>query len=454
MKPDIVCGLDIGASGIRALIAQPLEPHASEGNISHVPVKEKILGFSESPARGFSKGAVSNLNLLSDSIEEAMSKAENAAHCRVRKVIANISGVHIRTFKSRGSVHISDRPAEITRDDLKRCIESAKLIAMSLDREVIHLIPERFYIDDKLEISEPVGLYGSKLDVDLNIITTLVSILQNLTKAVNLAGYEVEDVALSGIGTSLAIFEHKELEDGAVIIDIGKDNTEAALFMDGRLKDCFCFPFGSDDLTQVLQDRLKILFEEAEELRVKYGILNKDTSKIYDNTEILVPYLKNRPGPDREDTQSDPNRSGGNWVDSEKQSGARSDKKVERPGIISRRELSIILFPKAEEIMQDVYKKIQPFLKHRRSAPHVRVVGGLSKMDGFVETVEESFGVSTDMGALRGTKELHDIKFACSLGLARYGINKLSKKRSAYSHATSFASKFMSRMRELFSEYF
>ena len=131
MYPDVVCGLDIGASAIRVVIAQ-------------YP-SEKILGFAESPAKGFSKSVVTNLSALSDAVETAISSAEKMAHCRVRTVIANISGVHIRTFKSRGSVHISDRPSEITKEDIKRCIESARLIAMSLDREVIHLIPERFY---------------------------------------------------------------------------------------------------------------------------------------------------------------------------------------------------------------------------------------------------------------------------------------------------------------------
>jgi cell division protein FtsA len=454
MRQDIVCGLDIGSSSIRAVIAQSVNTSSKEDRLETRSDKEKILGFSESLTKGFSKGIVSNLNLLSDSIEEAMSKAEDVARCRVRKVITNISGVHIRTFKSRGSIHISDKAAEITKDDLTRCIDSAKLIAMSLDREIVHLIPEQFYIDDKLETAEPLGLYGSKLDVDLNIITTLVSILQNLTKAINLSGYEVEDVVVSSTGTSLAIFNHKELEEGAIIIDIGKDTAEVSVFMDGKLRDCFYFPFGSDDLTQVLQDKLKIRFEEAEELRIRYGILAKDASKIYDDTEIVLSPLKNRPGLDNEETQSDRDRSGGNWVDSEMQSKAWSHKETERVSLISRRDISNLLFPKLEQIMQDVYKKIEPFLKQRKRLPHIRVVGGISKMDGFVEAVEEVFGVSVDMGILRNVKELHDINFACSLGLARYGVRKRLEKKVGYLNTGSVVGRFISRMHELFSEYF
>jgi len=409
MHSDIICGLDIGTSSIRALIAQPLDS-------SHE--KEKILGFSESPTKGFSKGVVSNLSLLSDAIEDAVSKVEASAHCKVRKVVTNISGVHIRTFKSRGAVHISDRPSEITKADINRCIESAKLIAMSLDRETIHLIPERFFIDDKMEIDDPLALFGSKLDVDLNIITTLVSILQNLTKAVNLAGYEVEDVAASGAATSLAVFNEKDLKEGTVIIDVGKDLTESSMFMDGKLRDCFYFPFGSDELTQVLQDKLKIMFEDAEALRKRYGIITKTNEELYDESPILIPSLRNRP--------------------------------------VSRREISNLLFPKVEEIMQDVYKKIEPFLKQKKNLPHVSVVGGTVKMDGFVEAIEEIFGVPVDMARLLNTKkDFFDTTFACSLGLVRYGaLRRLEKSSKQLSNVGGITGRVFGKIRSILSDYF
>ena len=397
MHPDIICSLDIGSSSIRVLVARLPE--------------EKILGFSEFPTRGFSKGIVTNLSFLSDAIEDAVSKAEERSHCKVRKLITNISGMHIRTFKSRGSIHISDRPSEITQDDVKRCIASAKLIAMSLDREVLYLAPERFYIDDKIEIDDPLGLFGSKLDLDLNIITSLVSILQNLTKAINLAGYEAEDVIVSGQGAALAIFNNKELEEGAVIIDVGKDLTEASLFRDGKLKDCFYFPFGGDDLTLVLQERLGIMFEEAEELKVKYGILTKDNQTLYD--ESLA------------------------------------------PNVISRREISNLLFPKVEEIMQNVYKKIEPFLKKNKRMPRISVLGGLSKMDGFIEVIQEIFSVPVDMARMRDVKDLHDNNFACCLGLARHEAGKRKAKQSKYiANTNTLVGRLATKIHSLLSEYF
>ncbi len=448
MHPDIVCGLDIGASSIRALIAGPEESRPKVKKNEPFHAMEKILGFAESHTRGFSKGVVSNLSQVSDAIEEAVSKAEAIARCKARKVIVNISGMHIRTFKSRGSIHISDRPSEITERDLKRCIESAKLIAMSLDREVIHLVPERFYIDDKMEISEPLGLFGSKLDVDLNIITSLVSVLQNLTKAVNMAGCEVEDLVTSGSGTSLAIFDNKELDEGAVVIDIGKDHAEASLFMNQKLRDSFYFPFGSNDLTLLLQEKLRIMFEEAEELRIRHGVIAREGQDFFDNSEVSIPLLKHWSGPGQEDTQSDRNRSGGNWVDSEEDSsGARPDT-GRRPGVISRREISNLLFPKVEEIAQEVYKKVGPFLKQSEHLPHIRILGGPSRMDGFIEAVEGVFKVPVEMARIREAGELRDTNFACALGLARYGRLERLRKNPRQ------ASRVVSRIRSLFSDYF
>ncbi len=372
MNKDIICGLDIGASNVRALIADS---------------DQNILGFSQAPTKGFSKSVVSNLGLLSESIEASVMKAEEMAKVRVRKVITNISGVHIRTFQSRGSVHISDRPSEITKDDIKRCIESAKVIAMSLDREAVHLVPVRFFIDDKMEINDPLGLFGSKLDVDLNIITSLVTVLQNITKAVNLAGYEVDELIVSGAGTGESVFEEDELVNGAVLIDVGKEITEASLFIDGKILDSFNFPFGGDDLTQILQDNLKILFDEAEEMKIKYGLVEKN-------------------------------------------------------------EITNLLLPKVELILEDIHKKLEPFLKNKKSLPHVIVVGGVAKMDGFIEIIEKIFKMPVNMGSLKSGGKFSDISFACSLGLMKYGAKKTIAARTGMpmSRPIGFTARFITKI--------
>ncbi|MFA5389585.1 MAG: cell division protein FtsA [Candidatus Omnitrophota bacterium] len=380
MNRDIICGLDIGASNIRAVIANS---------------GQEILGFGEAPTKGFSKSVVSNLALLSDTIETAVMKAEEMAKVKVRKIITNVSGVHIRTFQSRGSVHISDRPSEITGDDIKRCVESARVIAMSLDRDAVHLIPVRFFIDDKMEINDPLGLFGSKLDVDLNIITSLVTVLQNITKAVNLAGYEADELVVSGAGAGLAIFEDDELANGAVLIDAGKEITDVSIFVDGRILDTFTFPFGGDDLTQILQDNMKVMFDEAEDMKIKDAL------------------------------------------------GAKN-------------EITGFLLPKVEAVAEDIYKKIEPFLKNKKSLPKVSVVGGVAKMDGFIETIERVFKMPINMGTVKAGGKITDVTFACAVGLMKYGARKISAARvdSRVSEPIGFVARFIDRIKVVFSEYF
>jgi cell division protein FtsA len=292
-------------------------------------------------------------------------------------------------------VHISDRPSEITKDDIKRCVESAKVIAMSLDREAVHLVPVRFFIDDKMEISDPLGLFGSKLDVDLNIITSLVTVLQNITKAVNLAGYEVDELIVSGAGTSLAVFEEEEMQNGAALIDVGKEITEASIFLEGKILDSFNFPFGGDDLTQALQDNLKVLFDEAEDMKLKYGIATSN-------------------------------------------------------------ETRDLLLPRIEVASEDIYKKLEPFLKNKKSLPHVKIVGGVAKMDGFIEIIEKVFKMPVSMGTLKTGGRLDDITFASALGLMKYGAKKIIAARPA-GHALEpigMAGRFIARIKSIVSEYF
>ncbi|MDP2922059.1 MAG: cell division protein FtsA [Candidatus Omnitrophota bacterium] len=396
---EIICGLDIGGSEIRAVISN---------------ASQSILGFGQAATKGFSKSVVSNLAQLSDSIEASVMKAEEMAKVRVRKVITNVSGVHIRTFASRGSVHISDRPSEITKEDIKRCIESAKVIAMSLDREAVHLVPVRYFIDDKMEINDPLGLFGSKLDVDLNIITSLVTVLQNITKAVNLAGYEVDELVVSGAGAGLSVFEEGELQSGAVLIDAGKEITEASIFVDGRILDTFSFPFGGDDLTQILQDNLKILFDEAEEIKVKYGLVARDLSRI-------------------EDSQV-----------------------RHKNGVITRSEIANLLLPKTEAALEEIYKKIEPFLKTKKSLPHISVVGGVAKMDGFIETVEGVFKAPVSMGSFKSQDKIGDITFTCALGLMKYGAKKSAylKTGSNLAEPANFIGRIISRAKSIASDYF
>jgi len=200
-----------------------------------------------------------------------------------------------------------------------------------------------------------------------------------------------------------------------------------------------------------LQDKLRIMFEDAEELRTKYGIVTKLGGDLCDDSPILISSIKTKPGPGHENTQSNEKILGGNWVDDTR---ARA-LKGERQGVVSRKEISGLLFPKVEEIMQNVYKKIEPFLRHRKKSPHIRVVGGISKMDGFIEAIEDIFNAPVNIGRILKNKDFQETKFACSLGLTRYGFKKRADRGTGHVlDANSLTGRFVSRVRSFFSDYF
>jgi cell division ATPase FtsA len=194
------------------------------------------------------------------------------------------------------------------------------------------------------------------------------------------------------------------------------------------------------------------MFKDAEELRIKYGIITKANRELFDDGRASISSSADKKGPGQGDAQSDQNRSGGNWVNSEKPAGAFSS-----PGVssVSRQEVSDILLTKTGEIMRDVYKKIEPFLKQKKKLPRIYAVGGVSKMDGFVETVEDIFKVPVNMGRIRDSKDFHDMNFAQAFGLMRYGICKMAEKKCKnIFNVNNFAGRVLSRIQSIFSEYF
>jgi cell division ATPase FtsA len=168
-----------------------------------------------------------------------------------------------------------------------------------------------------------------------------------------------------------------------------------ALFIDGKILNSFVFPFGGDDLTQILQDNLKILFDEAEEIKIKYGFVAKS-------------------------------------------------------------EITNLLLPKVEAVLEDMYKKLEPFLKNKKSLPQLSVAGGVAKMDGFIEIIEDVFKIPINIGSLKCGGKISDITFACSLGLMKYGAKKIIAARSGVSmtEPIGFARRFISKIKSIISEYF
>ena len=205
---DILAGLDLGTTRTTAIIAEPLDT----GDL-------RVLGIGTAPTRGIKKGVVVNLERTIQSIEEALERAERDAKVDVGAVTVGIAGDHIKSINSRGVIAVRHPDNEITRGDVARVIEAARAIALPGDREIIHVLPQEFTVDDQGGIHDPVGMIGVRLETEVHVITGASTPIQNLLKCVRRAGLDVEDVVLGSVACSYSVLTQDEMELGAVLVD-------------------------------------------------------------------------------------------------------------------------------------------------------------------------------------------------------------------------------------------
>jgi len=259
-KDNIVVGLDVGTTKICALVAERMEGGDT-----------RIVGFGSAPSKGLRKGVVVNIESTVDSIGRAVDEAELSAGMEIGSVFVGIAGGHIQSCNSRGVVPITSENKEITRLDVEKAISGAKAIAVSIDREIIHAIPQQFYVDGEGGIADPVGLYGLRLEADVHIVTGAVMSAQNIVKCVNSAGIQVEDIVLQPLASSMATLSSIDKEVGAILVDIGGGTTDFIVYSDGTVRHSDVLYLAGNDVTRDIHKVLCIPESKAEELKVKYG---------------------------------------------------------------------------------------------------------------------------------------------------------------------------------------
>src|ERR1700744_2077965 len=219
-KKDFVVGLDIGTTKICCIVGEVTQ----EGNID-------IVGIGTAPSTGLRKGVVINIDSTVESISKAIEEAELMAGVEISTVYTGIAGGHIKSFNSTGVVAVKDK--EITEQDVQRVIDAAKAVAIPLDRETIHIIPQEYLINDQGGIKDPVGMSGVRLEAKVHIVTGAVSSAQNIIKCANKAGLNVAEICLEPIASSEAVLCQDEKDMGVVLVDIGGGTADIAIFKDG-----------------------------------------------------------------------------------------------------------------------------------------------------------------------------------------------------------------------------
>jgi cell division protein FtsA len=407
-RDNLIVGLDIGTTKICAIV----------GNLTEEGID--IVGIGTSPSRGLRKGVVINIESTVASIRKAVEEAELMAGCEIKSVYAGIAGGHIKGFNSQGVIAIKNR--EVCSDDVKRVIDAAKAIAIPMDREVIHILPQEFIIDDQDGIREPLGMSGVRLEAKVHIVTGAVASAQNIIKSCNRAGLDVADIVLEQLASSEAVLSADEKELGVALVDVGGGTTDIAIFVDGAIKHTSVLSLGGNHLTNDIAVGLRTPMAEAEKIKQKYGCCM--ASLVGKEETIEVPSVGGR-----------------------------------KPRVLSRQLLSEILEPRVEEIFTLVNREIVKSGFEDLIASGVVITGGSTILEGMPELAEQVFNLPVRRGLPQRIGGLVDVvnspAFATGVGLVVYGSKNVGAHEfpTAQSEDNIFR-KVSRRMKEWFGEFF
>ncbi len=405
-KDNIVVGLDIGTTKICAIVGE-----VGEGSLD-------IIGIGSAPSRGLRKGVVINIASTVESIRQAVEEAELMAGCEISTVFTGISGGHIRGFNSHGIVAVKD--GEITAADVNRVIDAAKAVAIPMDREVIHILPQEYIIDDQDGIKEPLGMHGVRLEAKVHIVTASATSAQNIVKCANRTGLNVSSVVLQQLASSEAVLTEDEMDLGVCLVDIGGGTADIAIFSEGAIVHTSVLPIGGNHLTTDIALGIRTPQDEAEKIKQMFGCALVD--QVSPEEVIEVPSVGGR-----------------------------------KPRDLSRQILCEIIEARVEEIFQLVRDEIHNTAYEDLLASGVVLTGGSSRLGGIVDTAEEVLGLPIRLGHPNGIGGLFDVvkspAYATGVGLVRYGGKNLGPQ---YGHVpqTNLYRRTTKRMRNWLSEIF
>jgi len=379
---DIIVGLDIGTTKICAVVSE----FNSKG--------ADIIGVGTHPSVGLRKGVVVNIDNTVDSIRRAMEEAELMAGCEIGSVLIGIAGGHIKGFNSHGVIAVKGQ--EVSQEDVDRVIDAARAVAIPLDREVIHILPQEYMVDEQIGILDPVGMTGVRLEAKVHIVTGAVTAAQNLIKCANRAGLDVVDIVFQPLASAEAVLTQEEKDLGVALVDFGGGTTDLALFTDGAIKHTAVLGLGGNNLTNDIAVGLRTPVKEAEQIKTRHGSC---LSSLVDKDQMIeVPSVGGR-----------------------------------KPRLLSRHILSEILEPRVEEIFTLIDQEMERTGLKELLAGGVVITGGSALLPGIAEIADQVFQLPTRIGFPQRISGLVDVvngpMFATAVGLVLYGMEHQSQKK-------------------------
>ncbi len=401
---EIIVGLDIGTTKICAVV----------GEVSSDGIN--IIGIGSHPSIGLRKGVVVNIESTVDSIKKAVEEAELMAGCEITSVYAGIAGGHITGFNSHGIIAV--KGDEITQNDVDRVIDAARAVAIPMDREVIHVLPQEYFVDDERGIQNPIGMSGVRLEAKIHIVTGAVTSAHNIVKCANKAGLDVCDIVLESLASGESVLTEEEKDLGVALLDLGGGTTDLAIFKGRNIRHTFVLALGGDNLTTDLSFGLRASNAEAEKIKKKYGTCISGSVKPDETIEV--------PG-----------------------MGGRDPKRIQRQFI------GEILEPRIEEMFSIVNREIYRAGMENLIASGVVVTGGTALLDGVPEIAEAVFDLPSRLGKPHGINGLVDVvnnpMYATGVGLVLFGAKNHSDNKFRIRDSNIF-NRVMVRMKKWFKE--
>ena len=290
-KDRIITTIDIGSSKIAVLIAEYIDDESIQ-----------IIGVASVISKGVKKGVIVDIDQAVDSINEALEAAERMAGIQVTKVWITVNGNHIASVNSQGVVAVASADGEISANDVERVIEAAKAISIPSSREIIHVLPRTFIVDQQEGIDDPIGMSGNRLQVETHIITGAATSMRNLIKSVQQVGLDVDNVIFSGLATGESLLTETEKELGVVVVDIGGGTTDLVVYQEGAPTYSSVIKLGGKNITSDIAIGLRVPLEDAETIK-KYVSTSKNTpvtsagvktieDEFIDISELALPSLQ------------------------------------------------------------------------------------------------------------------------------------------------------------------
>jgi cell division protein FtsA len=403
----LVAGLDLGTAKACVLV----------GDVNERGVE--VVGLGTAPSRGLRKGVIVHVDSTVAAIRKAVAEAEAMAGCAIRRVVASIAGAHVRGVTSHGVVAV--RGGEVSPSDVERVLDAARAVALPADREVLHVLPQEFIIDDQEGIKEPVGMAGVRLEAKVHIVTTKVSAAQNVLKCCRQAGLVVDDIVLAPLAAAAAVLTPEERDLGVALVDVGCGTTDVMIFHGGAVRHTAVLPLGGAHVTNDIAAGLRTPTIDAERIKQRFGCAR--ATKVPRQTAIEVPGVAER-----------------------------------EPRVLSRHILCEVIEPRVEEIFALVSREVIRSGYEGSLASGVVLTGGTALLDSVADVAEAVLRLPVRIGAPQHVAALADLVgsplYAAAIGLVLGAASDGRPGRGVSARAHGLVGRVRHRMTEWLREFF